>query len=46
MREYGEREGVKQTAWNNRLVSLAALGLIVEITQGRAKRYKPLFEGV
>jgi hypothetical protein len=46
MRDYGAREGVKQTAWNNRLVSLAALGLIVEITQGRAKRYKPLFEGV
>jgi hypothetical protein len=46
MREYGESEGVKQTAWNNRLVSLAALGLIVEITQGRAKRYKPLFAGV
>jgi hypothetical protein len=46
MREYGEQEGVKQTAWNNRLVSLAALGLIIEITQGRAKRYKPLFEGV
>jgi hypothetical protein len=46
MRDYGEQEGVKQTAWNNRLVSLAALGLIIEITQGRAKRYKPLFEGV
>jgi hypothetical protein len=46
MREYGEKEGVKQTAWNNRLVSLTALGLIIEITQGRAKRYKPLFEGV
>ena len=30
MKEYGESEGVKQTAWNNRLVSLAALGLVVE----------------
>ena len=46
MKEYGESEGVKQTAWNNRLVSLAALGLVVEITQGRSKRYKPLFAGV
>lgn len=46
MREYGAREGVKQTAWNNRLAALAALGLVVEIAQGRAKRYKPLFEGV
>ena len=34
MREYGEREGVKQTAWNNRLAALAALGLVVELTQG------------
>lgn len=46
MRDYGEREGVKQTAWNNRLAALAALGLVVELPQGRAKRYKPLFEGV
>lgn len=46
MREFGENEGVKQTAWNNRLASLAALGLVVEITQGRARRYKPLFEEV
>lgn len=45
MREYGESEGVKHTtAWNNRLASLAALGLIVELSQGRAKRYRPLFE--
>jgi hypothetical protein len=44
MRAYGEREGVTQTtAWNNRLAALAALGLIVEISQGRNKRYRPLF---
>jgi len=44
MRIYGEREGVTQTtAWNNRLAALAALGLIVEISQGRNKRYRPLF---
>lgn len=46
MCDYGESEGVKQTAWNNRLASLATLGLLVEVSQGRAKRYKPLFEGV
>ena len=46
MRDHGEKEGVKQTAWNNRLASLAGLGLVIEIAQGRAKRYKPLFEGV
>lgn len=44
MRNYGEREGVTQTtAWNNRLAALATLGLIVEISQGRNKRYRPLF---
>ncbi len=47
MRAYGEGEGTKHTtAWNNRLSALAALGLVVEISQGRAKRYKPLFEEV
>lgn len=46
MREYGKSEGVKHTtAWNNRLASLAALGLVIEQSQGRAKRYRPLFEG-
>lgn len=46
MRTYGESEGLKHaTAWNNRLASLAALGLIVELSEGRAKRYRPLFKG-
>jgi hypothetical protein len=45
MREYGEGEKMRHaTAWNNRLASLAALGLIVEIRQGRLKRYRPLFQ--
>ncbi|SRR5579883_3229552 len=43
MREHNGTEGVKhQTAWNNRLAALADLGLIVELSQGRAKRYRPL----
>jgi hypothetical protein len=47
MREYADREKVKSpTAWNNRLANLAALGLVVEVSQGRSKRYKPVFEGV
>jgi hypothetical protein len=47
MREYAGSERVKSpTAWNNRLASLAALGLVVEVSQGRSKRYKPIFEGV
>lgn len=46
MREYGTREKVRHaTAWNNRLSGLASLGLIVEIRQGRLKRYRPLFQG-
>ena len=43
MREHGESENIKQTAWNNRLSALASLGLVVELSQGRAKRYRPLF---
>jgi hypothetical protein len=43
MRKYGAAEGIKQTAWNNRLAALAALGLVVELSEGRAKRYRPLF---
>ena len=35
-------ESVQKTAWNNRLASLASAGLILEITHGRTKRYRPL----
>ena len=37
---------VGATAWNNRLSSLAALGLIIEMSLGRTKRYKPLLQGL
>ncbi|MGX1110212.1 hypothetical protein AB7M47_008595 [Bradyrhizobium elkanii] len=41
---FGEIDGVSApTAWNNRLASLAAAGLLLEFTQGRAKFYQPLF---
>jgi hypothetical protein len=43
MREHSKDEVIKQTAWNNRLAMLASLGLVVELPQGRAKRYRPLF---
>lgn len=37
-------DGLKHsTAWNNRLSSLASMGLIIEVSRGRSKRYKPLF---
>lgn len=46
MRAYGESEGLKHaTAWNNRLAALAARGLLMEVSQGRAKRYRHIFEG-
>jgi hypothetical protein len=41
-----QAEDVKPTAWNNRLASLVSLGLIMEISQGRSKRYRPLLQGV
>lgn len=43
--DFGASEGVKQTAWNNRLAALAGLGLIVEMNRGRAKRYSALLKG-
>jgi hypothetical protein len=47
MRDFATTDTVKSpTAWNNRLASLAMLGLVVEVSQGRSKRYKPIFEGV
>jgi hypothetical protein len=45
MRAYGESEGLKHTtAWNNRLAALAARGLLMELSQGRAKRYRSIVE--
>jgi hypothetical protein len=47
MREHGANEPVGSTAWNNRLSSLVALGLVIEeIRSGRTKRYRPLLHGV
>jgi len=43
MRDLGKHEGLRHaTAWNNRLSSLASLGLIAEISYGRAKKYRPV----
>lgn len=32
------------TAWNNRLVALATKGLLMEVSGGRSKRYRPVLE--
>ena len=42
MRTSNGSEDVGQTAWNNRLASLSRLGLLMEMSHGRAKRYRPL----
>ncbi len=42
IREHGGDEAVTRTAWNNRLSALANLGLVIEESHGRAKRYLPL----
>ena len=34
--------GIGQTAWNNRLAALAAMGALVEEPAGRVKRYRPI----
>ena len=42
MRSSIDGDGVGQTAWNNRLAALSKLGLVMEMSQGKAKRYRPL----
>lgn len=40
--EYRAADPVGATAWNNRLASLAAKRLVVEILRGRTKKYRPV----
>lgn len=42
LRATNDSEHIRQTAWNNRLASLAKLGILMEFSQGRTKRYRPL----
>ena len=42
MRSSKDGDQVGQTAWNNRLASLSRLGLLMEMSHGRAKRYRTL----
>jgi hypothetical protein len=44
MRDYGEDEAVTRTAWNNRLATLSSMGLVIEVSHGRAKRYMPVLQ--
>lgn len=44
LRDYGDDESVKRTAWNNRLATLSGMGLVIEVSHGRAKRYLPVLQ--
>ena len=37
-----DKDKVSQSAWNNRLAALTKLGVLIESSRGRAKRYSPL----
>lgn len=41
---YKKKDAVSPTAWNNRLVALAMKGLLIELSIGRGKRYRPVLE--
>ena len=43
---FGTREKIGVTGWNNRLASLAAGGILMEVRSGRGKRYRPVLEGL
>jgi hypothetical protein len=42
--ESNEADGIGPTAWNNRLAALTSKSLIIEIPQGRTKKYRPVLE--
>lgn len=44
--QFKEAEPISTTAWNNRLAALVAKGLLIEISSGRGKRYRPVLEGL
>lgn len=37
-----DAEVVGQTAWNNRLAALSRRGVLMKVSEGRTKRYRPL----
>jgi len=37
-------DAVSPTAWNNRLAALVTKGLVMEVSSGRNKRYRPVLE--
>jgi hypothetical protein len=43
---FAATEKIGPTGWNNRLASLVAEGILMEARSGRAKRYRPVVEGL
>jgi hypothetical protein len=39
-----DSDGIGPTGWNNRLAALASKSLILEVPQGRTKKYRPILE--
>jgi hypothetical protein len=39
-----DSDSIGPTAWNNRLAALARKSLVIEIPQGRLKKYRPILE--
>jgi hypothetical protein len=44
MRDHSDEDSITRTAWNNRLATLSAMGLIIEVRHGRSKRYMPVLQ--
>lgn len=42
--KYRDSEHIQTTGWNNRLASLVAKGVLMEIKKGRGKVYRPVLE--
>jgi hypothetical protein len=45
-REFSSKDSVSLAAWSNRLSALASKGLVIEVSKGRAKTYRPILEGL
>jgi hypothetical protein len=44
--EFQTTDAIGATAWNNRLATLAAKSLVMEILKGRTKKYRPILEAI
>lgn len=39
-----DSDGIGPTGWNNRLAALTSKSLVIEVPQGRSKKYRPILE--